>query len=94
MTWLRWFRRQQADIELQQEIEAYIAEETSENMARGMSPMELGDARASNSGIRKRSAKTCGSRIASPHWTVCGGISDLRRGRCAEHLVLHRSPFW
>ena len=40
MTWLRLFRRQQADIELQQEIEAYITEETSENMARGMSPME------------------------------------------------------
>lgn len=40
MTWLRLFRRQQADIELQQEIEAHITEETSENMARGMAPME------------------------------------------------------
>ena len=40
MTWRRFFRREQADLELQQEIEAYIAEETSENLARGMSPAE------------------------------------------------------
>src|ERR1022692_1855724 len=40
MTWLRLFRRQQADIELQQEIEAHFAAEIAENMARGMSPME------------------------------------------------------
>jgi putative ABC transport system permease protein len=40
MTWLRLFRRQQADIELQQEIEAHLAAEIGENMARGMSPME------------------------------------------------------
>jgi len=40
MNWLRIFRREQADLDVQQEIEAFLAEETAENLARGMSPEE------------------------------------------------------
>lgn len=36
----RFFRRRQANRDVQQEIEAHLAEETSENIARGMSPAE------------------------------------------------------
>ena len=36
----RFFRRGDADAELQNEIESYLAEETAENVARGMSPEE------------------------------------------------------
>src|SRR5215469_5554528 len=37
MSWLRFFRRKRSDAELQEEIEVFLAEETAENMARGMS---------------------------------------------------------
>src|SRR5580704_17753264 len=40
MNWLRFFRRSQADAELQGEIDAYLAEETAENIARGVKPEE------------------------------------------------------
>ena len=40
MSWLRFFRRKRADAELGLEMEAYLAEETAENMARGMSAEE------------------------------------------------------
>lgn len=40
MSWLRFFRRRRADAEVQSEIESYLAEETAENVARGMSPGE------------------------------------------------------
>lgn len=40
MSWLRFFRRSQADAELQEEIDAYLAEETAENIARGVKPEE------------------------------------------------------
>ncbi|MGA7109100.1 MAG: ABC transporter permease [Terracidiphilus sp.] len=40
MSWFRFFRRRRADQELQQEIDAYLAEETAENVARGMNPEE------------------------------------------------------
>src|SRR5271156_6162157 len=40
MSWLRFFRRSRADGELQQEIDAYLAEETAENIARGVKPEE------------------------------------------------------
>jgi predicted permease len=40
MSWLRFFRRGRADAELQEEIEAYLAEETAENIARGVTPEE------------------------------------------------------
>ena len=40
MSWLRFFRRSRADAELQQEIDAYLAEETAENIARGVKPEE------------------------------------------------------
>ena len=40
MNWLRIFRREQADLDVQQEIETFLAEETAENLARGMSPEE------------------------------------------------------
>ena len=36
MSWLRFFRRKQADAELQEEIDAFLAEETAENIARGV----------------------------------------------------------
>jgi predicted permease len=38
MSWLRFFRRRKADRELRDEIEVYLAEETADNMARGMEP--------------------------------------------------------
>jgi len=38
MSWRRFFRRKRSDAELQQEIDAYLQEESAENMARGMSP--------------------------------------------------------
>jgi predicted permease len=40
MNWLRFLRRKRADAELQDEMETYLAEETAENEARGMSPDE------------------------------------------------------
>jgi predicted permease len=40
MSWLRVFRRSQTDAELQEEIDAYLAEETAENIARGVNPEE------------------------------------------------------
>ncbi len=40
MSWLRFFRRRRSDTELQDEIEAYLAEESADNEARGMSPDE------------------------------------------------------
>jgi predicted permease len=40
MNWLRIFHREQADLDVQQEIEVFLAEETAENHARGMSPEE------------------------------------------------------
>jgi putative ABC transport system permease protein len=40
MSWLRFFRRGRADAELQEEIEGFLAEETSDNIARGMRPEE------------------------------------------------------
>ncbi len=38
MSWRRFFRRKQADADLEQEIDLYLAEEIDENVARGMSP--------------------------------------------------------
>ena len=40
MSWLRFFRRERSDAELQDEIEAFLAEETADNAARGMTPDE------------------------------------------------------
>ncbi len=40
MKWLRFFHRRRADAELQEEIDAYLADETDENIARGMLPEE------------------------------------------------------
>ena len=40
MSWLRFFHRRRSDAELQSEIEAFVAEETAENEARGMPPDE------------------------------------------------------
>jgi predicted permease len=40
MSWLRFFRRRRADAELQEEIDVFLAEETAENIARGMETEE------------------------------------------------------
>ncbi len=40
MSWHRFFRRRQADAEVQNEIESYLEEEAAENLARGMTPDE------------------------------------------------------
>jgi predicted permease len=40
MSWRRFFRRKQADAELMQEMESYLAEEMDESIARGISPEE------------------------------------------------------
>ena len=40
MSWLRFFRRRRADSELQEEINVFLAEETAENIARGLKPEE------------------------------------------------------
>ena len=40
MIWFRFLRRKHSDAELQDEMEAFLAEETAENEARGMSPDE------------------------------------------------------
>ena len=40
MSWLRFVRRRRSDAELKQEIDAFLAEETADNVARGMSPGE------------------------------------------------------
>jgi predicted permease len=40
MSWLRFLRRRRSNAELQDEIETFLAEETAENEARGMSPGE------------------------------------------------------
>ena len=40
MSWLRFLRRNRADRELQEEIGVFLAEETAENVARGIDPEE------------------------------------------------------
>src|SRR5579871_6250096 len=40
MSWLRFFRRERSDAELQDEMNAFLAEETADNTARGMSSDE------------------------------------------------------
>jgi putative ABC transport system permease protein len=40
MSWSRFFRRRRADAELREEVDAYLAEETAENIARGATPEE------------------------------------------------------
>jgi hypothetical protein len=40
MSLFRFFHRQRSDAELQNEIEAFLSEETADNVARGMSPDE------------------------------------------------------
>jgi putative ABC transport system permease protein len=40
MSWLRFFRRKRADAEIQEEMDAFLAEETAENIARGVRPEE------------------------------------------------------
>lgn len=40
MSWLRFFRRETSDRDLQQEMDLYLAEEISENLSRGLSPDE------------------------------------------------------
>lgn len=40
MSWMRFLHRKRSDSELQGEIEAFLAEETADNEARGMSPDE------------------------------------------------------
>jgi len=40
MSWSRFLHRKRSDAELQDEIEAYLAQETADNEARGMSPDE------------------------------------------------------
>ncbi|HEY1579385.1 MAG TPA: ABC transporter permease [Terracidiphilus sp.] len=40
MNWLKFFRRRNADAELQAEMDVFLDEETAENIARGMTPEE------------------------------------------------------
>ena len=40
MSWMRFLHRKRSDSELQDEIEAFLTEETADNEARGMSPDE------------------------------------------------------
>ena len=40
MSWLRFFHRKRSDAELQDEIEAFLTEETADNEARGLTPDE------------------------------------------------------
>ena len=40
MSWARFLHRKRSDSELQHEIEAFLSEETADNVARGMSPDE------------------------------------------------------
>lgn len=40
LSWFRFFHRKRSDTELQQEMHAFLAEETADNEARGMSPEE------------------------------------------------------
>ena len=40
MSWLRFFRRKRSDVELQEEMDAFLREETADNEARGMSADE------------------------------------------------------
>src|SRR5437660_1394366 len=42
MSWMRFLHRKGSDSELQDEIEAFLTEETAYNEARGMSPEEAG----------------------------------------------------
>src|SRR5271170_5922831 len=40
MSWRRFFRRNRADVELEREMDHYLAEEIDENIARGMTAQE------------------------------------------------------
>jgi hypothetical protein len=40
MSWMRFLHRKRSDSELQDEIEAFLTEETADNEARGQTPDE------------------------------------------------------
>ena len=86
MMWRRFFRREHADAELQNEIETYLAEETAENVARGMSPEEA---------QRQAHIKLGNSRhVRESLWTQNSlpGFASLRRELKYALRTLLRTP--
>jgi len=65
MTWRRFFRRRQADAELAQEMNVHLAEETDENIARGMPADEARGRARLKFGIPNRYAEISGGKILS-----------------------------
>jgi macrolide transport system ATP-binding/permease protein len=60
MSWMRF--RKRSDSELQDEIEAFLTEETADNEARGMSPDEARRQARLKFGNSQRCANRCGFR--------------------------------
>jgi predicted permease len=82
----RYFRRRDEDVELAREIEAHVAIETEENVARGMDPVEA----------RRRALVKFGSvgnvREDVWEWNTVGVIEDLWRDLRYVARTLRRAP--
>lgn len=86
MNLLRFFRRRQADAELQSEIESYLEEETAENLARGMAPDEASRQARVKLGNRQQVRERVWRQSTFTH--VEGAWRDLRYAM----RTLRRSP--
>lgn len=86
MSWLRFFRRGQADAELQQELDGYLVEEIAENLARGLSSEEA----------RRQAKVKLGSpqKVRESLWqeSTNATIDNLRRDLQYALRTLARSP--
>ena len=67
MSRFRFFRRRQADAELEGEIELYLAEETADNTTRGMTPEEA----RRQARIKREPAKPSRNPLAAKHGLGC-----------------------
>ena len=86
MSWLRFFRRRRADVELQQELDGYLVEEIAENLARGLSSEEA----------RRQAKIKLGSpqKVRESLWqeNTNATIDNLRRDLQYAIRTLARSP--
>jgi len=78
MRWRRYFERTKRDDELAQEIAHYIAQETEDNIARGMSAADARLAAVRRFGNRQ-SVREAVYRMNSVNWFEVG-LQDLRYG--------------
>ena len=86
MSWRRFFRRRHEDAELQEEIRAYLEEETAENIARGMS------AEQARRQARMKLGNPEGVREALWRQNTAPAIDDIWRNVKYAARTLRRTP--